>query len=195
MQAPVVRHHKDGTRTLDMLTWGLVPFFSKEPVLGKMINARSEEAAIKPSFRAAYQKRRCLVPASGFYEWRAIEGSTRKQPYYFQARSGEPFFFAGLWEFWKPREGAEETAPRKKQQSEDGSLTTFTILTGKPNELVAPIHDRMPVIVRPGLYDLWLDPAAPPDTLSPVLEPFSASEMEAYPVGRGLTARRMMTRG
>jgi putative SOS response-associated peptidase YedK len=171
MAAPVVRQHNDGRRTLDLLTWGLVPFFSKEAVLGRLINARSEEAATKPSFRAAFQRRRCLVPASGFYEWRALEGSKVRQPYYFRPRGGDPFFFAGLWEYWKPKDGQGE------------ALTTFTVLTTRPNELAARIHNRMPVIVPPERFGVWLDNSVcDRGELNKVLEPYPAERIEAYPV-------------
>jgi putative SOS response-associated peptidase YedK len=166
-----VRQHNDGRRTLDLLTWGLVPFFSKEAVLGRLINARSEEAATKPSFRAAFQRRRCLVPASGFYEWRALEGSKVRQPYYFRPRGGDPFFFAGLWEYWKPKDGQGE------------ALTTFTVLTTRPNELAARIHNRMPVIVPPERFGVWLDNSVcDRGELNKVLEPYPAERIEAYPV-------------
>jgi putative SOS response-associated peptidase YedK len=174
MLAPVVRVHKDGRRMLDMLTWGLVPFFSKAPTLGKMINARAEDVSIKPAFRGAFQKRRCLVPASGFYEWRAAEGSGRRQPYYIRPRSDEPIFFAGLWEYWKQREDQPDEQP----------VTSFTILTTTPNEVLAPIHDRMPVIVGPRDFDLWLDPSvADASRLAGLMAPCQNDLLEAYPVG------------
>lgn len=166
--APVVRQDQGGRRTAAMLKWGLVPFWAEDPDIGnRLINARAEEVTGKPAFRAATKQRRCLVPADGFYEWKAGEGG-RKQPYLIRVRDAELFAFAGLWESWGKG---------------DQRIDTFTILTGKPNELVSPIHDRMPVIVRPEHYDQWLDPAQQDfKALAPVLEPFPASGMEAVPV-------------
>lgn len=168
--ALVVRQDTRGNRAADQLRWGLVPFWADDPAIGnRLINARSEEAATKPSFRAAFKKRRCLIPVSDFYEWQAIPGVKRKQPWAFRVAGAPLFAFAGLWERW---------------DKADVPLDTFTILTGAPNALVAPIHNRMPVIVRPSLYDLWLDPAhETPLDLAPVFEPFPADEMEAHRVG------------
>lgn len=148
--------------------WGLVPSWAQDPTIGsRMINARAETLAQKPAFRAAYRSRRCLVLADGFYEWRKEGG--RKQPFYVRLRSGKPFAFAGLWESW--RSPQEET------------LLSCAIVTTNANELVAPIHDRMPVILDPAAYDLWLDPAPrSPFDLQKWLRPYPAQEMIAYPV-------------
>jgi putative SOS response-associated peptidase YedK len=167
--APVVRQDAQGNRTADMLRWGLIPFWADDPGIGpRLINARSEDAASKPSFREAVKKRRCLVPASDFYEWQTLPGQKTKQPWAFRVKGVPVFAFAGLWERWS--KGGEP-------------VETFTILTSRPNALVAPIHDRMPVIVRPEMYDLWLD-AARHDyaDCAPVLEPFPAELMEAHKV-------------
>jgi putative SOS response-associated peptidase YedK len=168
--SPIVRQDAAGNREAALARWGLVPFWADDPAIGnRLINARSEDAAVKPAFRAAAVSRRCLVPADGFYEWQVVEGSTRKQPWFLRVRDAELFAFAGLWERWS-REGTV--------------LETFTILTGKPNDLVAPIHDRMPVIVRPESYDTWLDGRREDwSQLRPVLEPFPSGQMEAYRVG------------
>ncbi|MBT8486931.1 MAG: SOS response-associated peptidase, partial [Phycisphaerae bacterium] len=142
-RAPVVRQTDDGERRLDQLFWGLVPWWAKDPKIGtRMINARSETAAEKPAFREALQRRRCLVPADGFYEWRKREGG--KQPHFIRRRDHGPLAFAGLWEGW--RDGAGE------------SMESFTILTTRPNDLVAPLHDRMPVILDRDDFAAWLDP-------------------------------------
>jgi len=143
--APVVRH-RNGKRKMEMLRWGLIPSWSKDPSAAtKMLNARGETIAQKPSFREAYKKRRCLIPADGFYEWRR-EGDV-KQPYRIGFEGGPPFLFAGLWDTW--------TAP---ENNEDASsvIETFTIVTTTANRKIAPIHHRMPVIVDPKNYELWL---------------------------------------
>ena len=138
---PVIRYSPEGKRVLHLLKWGLVPRWAKDPSIGnKLINARSESLAEKPSFRDAYQKRRCLIPADGFYEWKT-EGKTM-QAYYFSLRSGEPLALAGLWEAWR---------------SPDGNiLRTVCIITTEANAVMKPIHDRMPVVVKPEDWDKWL---------------------------------------
>ena len=150
------------------LRWGLVPSWAKDPGVGnRLINARAETAAEKPAFRAALRRRRCLVAADGFYEWQHT--GQRKQPFYFHLRDQRPFGFAGLWETW--------------QGPEASPIETCTVLTTEANELVRPIHDRMPVIVAPADYDLWLDPAVEePAELSRLWGPYPAGEMAAYPV-------------
>ncbi len=135
-----------GTNRLrvSMARWGLVPFWAKDIAIGnKLINARAETAHEKPSFRAAYKQRRCLIPVDGFYEWCSEDGA--KQPYYISARSGEPFCFGGLWESWSPPEG--------------DPLETFTILTRAPNAYIAGLHRRMPVVVSEADYQPWLSGA------------------------------------
>jgi putative SOS response-associated peptidase YedK len=167
---PVVRVGRDsGEPEFALLRWGLVPFWAKDAKIGySTINARAEEAATKPAFRDAMRKRRCLVPADAFYEWARTESKT-KQPYAVALRSGEPYAFAGLWEQWRPKEGEP--------------LETFTILTTDPNELLEPIHNRMPVVLEPKDYGRWLDhtdPSRPPVDL---LRPFPAEQMIAWAVG------------
>ena len=159
----------DGPPAIQLLQWGLIPFWAKDPAIGsRMINARSETLAEKPAFRAAFKKRRCLVLADGFYEWTKTPGG--KQPVRITLASGEPFAMAGLWETWD--------AP-------DGSLLrTFTIVTGEPNALVAPIHNRMPAILRPEHEAIWLDNAAEPVIWQDLLRPYPAELMTAYPVSR-----------
>jgi putative SOS response-associated peptidase YedK len=152
-----------------LLRWGLIPFWAKDPAIGnRLINARAETAAGRPAFRAAFRHRRCLVPVDGFYEWRKREGG-RKQPFFVRMHDGKPFGLAGLWERWEGGEG--------------GVRESCTVLTTDANAVVAPIHGRMPVIVRPDSFDLWLDPSVRrPDLLKPLLRPYPAAEMVAYPV-------------
>ncbi|HEY9656670.1 MAG TPA: SOS response-associated peptidase, partial [Crinalium sp.] len=136
------------SRQVRLFRWGLVPSWAKDLTIGaKLINARAETVAEKPSFRVAFKQRRCLILADGFYEWHRIDRKT-KQPYYFQLADRQPFAFAGLWERW---------------QGDDTVVETCTILTTQANELLQPIHDRMPVILAPEEYDRWLDPTATPD--------------------------------
>jgi putative SOS response-associated peptidase YedK len=158
-----------GERHLELLRWGLIPSWADDPGIGsRMINARSETAPEKPSFRRAFRERRCLIPADGFYEWQRTNGA--KQPYYIRMKEERPFALAGLWESWRDGSGPE--------------IRSCTILTTKPNALTAEIHDRMPVILPPGSYDAWLDPEAERDELYGLLAPYPEDEMEAYPVSR-----------
>src|SRR3954452_22463657 len=155
-------------RELAMLHWGLIPSWSKDGKAGgRMINARSETASTSPAFRVALRQRRCLLLADGFYEWQRQERG--KQPFYIRMRDGLPFAFAGLWERWK---GASGTV-----------IESCTLLTTQPNELMAPIHDRMPVILDPDDYALWLDPMVHDlDAIQPLLRPFDPAKMTDYPV-------------
>lgn len=156
-------------RHLEMLRWGLIPSWADDPQIGsRMINARSETVAEKPSFRGAFRKRRCLIPADGFYEWQRTGNG--KQPYYVRAKDGSPFAFAGLWESWG-RDGEE--------------IRSCTILTTEANEIVGEVHHRMPVIVAPENYEVWLDPdVRDTEWFTALLTPYPAEEMEAYPVSR-----------
>ncbi len=151
-----------------LMRWGLIPSWSKDPKIGyKMINARAEGVADKPSFRAPLRRQRCLVPASGFYEWR--KAGPTKTPYYIHLKSGELFGFAGLWDRWHDPSGQE--------------LHTYTIVTTAPNELMAPIHNRMPVILLRDDEAAWLDPENhDPDLLTALLRPYPAEQLAAYPV-------------
>jgi putative SOS response-associated peptidase YedK len=158
----------EAERRLDLFQWGLIPSWAKDPKIGnKLINARAETLAEKPAFRAALKRRRCLVVADGFYDWKR-DGS-RKIPMHVRLKDGGAFGFAGLWEVW--------SAP-------DGSLLkTCTIITTEPNDLLASIHNRMPVILPPEAYDLWLDPRELPASESTrLLKPFDAAAMLAVPV-------------
>jgi putative SOS response-associated peptidase YedK len=161
----------NGQNKVEFFRWGLIPAWAKEPSIGnRMINARAETLAEKPAFRAAYRRRRCLVLADGFYEWRAEPGRGGKTPFYIQLASGRPFAFGGLWERWQPGEEA---------------ILSCTIITTPPNALLEPIHNRMPLILEPGDYTRWLEPAErEPTELSDLLQPYPASEMVAYPVSK-----------
>jgi putative SOS response-associated peptidase YedK len=165
-QVAVVRASANGN-TLHMLRWGLIPSWSKDSsASARMINARSETAAEKPAFRAAFKQRRCLIPANGFFEW---QGKGRqKQPFYFQLDDGQLFAFAGLWEAWK---------------GPDGLVETCTILTTNANDVLQPIHDRMPVIIDPANYALWLNSSLhDPGPLQDLLRPYPSEAMRTYPV-------------
>jgi putative SOS response-associated peptidase YedK len=153
-----------------MLYWGLIPKWAKDSKIGaKLINARAETVAEKPSFRSAFRKRRCLVLADGFYEWQQQENKKQKQPYYFRLNDGQPFAFAGLWEQWEDVSGE--------------AIDSCTLLTTDANELMRPVHNRMPVILNPKDYERWLDPEVKePEQLQPLLRPYSTQEMLAYPV-------------
>jgi putative SOS response-associated peptidase YedK len=159
---------ENGKRKLEMLHWGLIPSWAKDPEVGnRMINARAETVAEKPSYRKAFQERRCLILADGFYEWQKTDNG--KQPFYIRMQDESPFAFAGLWESW--RNGRE--------------IRSCTIITTAPNELAAPIHNRMPVILDPEDYEMWLDPDFDErDPLTSLLKPYPADVMEAYPVSR-----------
>ena len=165
---PTILPTDTGDRQLRMLRWGLIPSWAKDPAIGaKLINARSETVAEKPSFRSAFRHRRCLVIADGFYEWQRQEG--KKQPFYFRLQNQQPFAFAGLWEHW--------------QDSKGEVIDSCTILTTQANELLQSIHDRMPVILDAKDYDSWLDPAVQkPEQLHHLLKPFSPEAMISYPV-------------
>ena len=167
-QVPVVRYNSQrGARELVMMRWGLIPSWADDPAIGnRMINARSETLATKPAFREAYKARRCLVVADGFFEWQ--RHAHRKQPYYITRADGEPIGFAGLWERW--RRG-------------DETIESCTIVTTDANELVRPLHDRMPVIVDRDDYRTWLDPdERDPQRLAQLLHPAPEEALVSYPV-------------
>ncbi len=165
--ATVRLNPNDAHRELVMLHWGLIPFWADDPKVGySTINARAETVATKPTFRQAFAKRRCLVVADGFYEWQKTDG--RKQPFFIHMKDDQPFGFAGLWERWK---------------REDREIHSCSIIVTEANDVLKPIHDRMPVILAPKNYDLWLDPKVEDkEKLQGLLRPFRPSEMEAYPV-------------
>ncbi len=173
-QDVAVARTTDGARALAMLRWGLIPAWAKDPTIAwKLINARSETVGEKPSFRAAFRHRRCLVPADGFYEWKR-RGGTR-QPWLFGLGDGAPMIFAGLWERWTIPDGASLTGSLAERSPGD-AVETCTILTTAANETVAPVHGRMPVILPPDAWDAWLAGE------EVALAPYPADAMTAHPV-------------
>lgn len=160
-------------RTLDTMRWGLVPFWAKDPSIGaKMINARAETVATKNAFRRPLAKRRCIIPADGFYEWKKIPGQKTKQPMYIHRADGDRFAFAGRWEVW-----------RNPDRPDDEPLRTCTIITGAANEKIAEVHDRMPVMLPPEKWDTWLDPDQQDlELLGKLLVPAPASIIAMHPV-------------
>ena len=159
---------EDEKRKLEMFHWGLIPSWAKDPAIGnKMINARAETVSEKPSFRKAFKVRRCLIVADGFYEWQKSDNG--KQPYYIRMQDDSPFAFAGLWESWNNGE----------------EIRSCTIITTNANDLMDEIHHRMPVILPPEDYGIWLDPDFDEkEPLTTLLKPYPAEAMEAYPVSR-----------
>lgn len=159
-----VRRAPDGpARALDFLHWGLVPAWAGDPAVGsRMINARCETVFEKPAFRDAVRLRRCLVPADGFFEWQST--SPARQPFWIRMKDGRLFALAAIWERWEPRTGPP--------------IQSCAVLTTPANELVAPLHDRMPAIVAPSDFELWLDPdVREPERISAILQPFPAAAM------------------
>ncbi|MCA1564431.1 MAG: SOS response-associated peptidase [Acidobacteria bacterium] len=168
-----VREFGDG-REMTFFKWGLVPFWAKDASMGaRLINARSETVEEKPSFREAFKKRRCIIPADGFYEWRRTGG--KKQPFFFRMRDERPFGFAGLWERWEGEAGR--------------IINSCTILTTEANEVLRPVHDRMPVILHPDDYELWLGAdERKHDLARELLRPYTAGEMLGYPVSASINS-------
>jgi len=166
---PVIRQHpKELIRQLSLMKWGLIPHWAKDSTIASStINAKSETAADKPAFRDPLKFRRCLIPADGFYEWKRT--GTSKQPYCFEVNEGKLFAFAGLWDGWKGAGGKW--------------VKTCSILTTAPNSVTGTVHDRMPVILEPDSYDLWLDPGMTNvGGVGELLKPFDARQMRSYPV-------------
>jgi putative SOS response-associated peptidase YedK len=165
---PVAVVPNDGRNKLDFFVWGLIPSWAKDPGIGsRLINARAETLQEKPSFRTAFRRRRCLVLADGFYEWK--QGERGKTPMYIRLASGKPFAFAGLWESWNSPDGS--------------NVLSCTIITTQPNELMATIHNRMPVILPEEAYPIWLESGeADLQQLAGLLKPYPAEQMQAYPV-------------
>jgi putative SOS response-associated peptidase YedK len=168
---PVVRV-AGGKRELVNLRWGLIPHWAHAPKPGGYVNARAETVTQKPAFRDPFRSRRCLVPADGFYEWKQV--GKRKQPYFFHKAGGGLWAYAGLWDRWN---------------GPDGPVETVTVLTVPANELVRPLHDRMPAIVPEDRFAAWLDPKEHrPDRLLPLLTPYPAEQMECWPVSNRVNA-------
>jgi putative SOS response-associated peptidase YedK len=171
--APIVRLDSDDQPIINLVKWGLIPSWTKGKPKKRPINARSETAATSPMFRQAYERRRCLVPADGFYEWKGVKPS--KTPYHIHMKDGSTFAFAGLWERWKA-----DDKPKP--------LDTFTILTTEPNELMADIHKRMPVIIERSDYSCWLDRKLPGSDVADLLRPYPAGKMEAWRVSSAVNS-------
>ena len=167
--ATIRQHRSEPTRIFGLMRWGLIPYWAKDASIGmKTINAMSETAGDKPAFRDAIRRRRCLIPADGFFEWKHLE-AREKQPYQFAMADGAPFAFAGLWERW--------LAPDQQ------TVESCTILTTRPNSLVSDVHDRMPAILTPEDYELWLDPGiTSPERVFDCLRPFDSNLMKKHPV-------------
>jgi putative SOS response-associated peptidase YedK len=164
---PVVRNRRSGGRELVRMRWGLIPHWNTDPKHPGFVNARAETAPSKPAFRDPFRWRRCLVPADGFYEWKAV-GKKHKQPFFFRQAGGGVLAFAGLWDTW--------VGP-------DGPVESVAVLTTAANELVRPLHDRMPAVIPAGQFGLWLDPKEHrAENLLPLLVPYPADLMESWPV-------------
>jgi putative SOS response-associated peptidase YedK len=165
----VIRNRETAARESRLFRWGLVPFWAKDPTIGnRPINARTETVAAKPALRRPLRERRCLILADGFYEWE--QRGRGKQPWYIRMRDSRPFAFAGLWDRWQP--------------ASDEPIETCAIVTTEPNEVIGRVHNRMPAILSPEAYGLWLDPTFQDvEGVQAVLRPFPAEEMVAFPVG------------
>ncbi len=183
-QVMVVRQREE-RRVLSQVRWGLVPSWAKTPAIGdRMINARAERLSTKPAYKRAFEKHRCLIPADGFYEWQVVappttpKGRPKKQPVFIHRRDGTPMALAGLWAAWKVPDGVDVDGA-----SEDGWLRSCVIVTTTPNDLLAPIHDRMPVVLPETEWARWLDPEHHDvDALSELLVPFPNDQLELWPV-------------
>ncbi len=174
--APVIIN-VDGTRVLDLYRWGLIPSWAKDRKIGyKMINARCETVGDKPAYRGLVNKRKCVVLADGFYEWKKEKDEKSKTPMRIFLKSEEPMAFAGLWDEWRDAEGQ--------------LLRSYTILTTSANPLLNEIHDRMPVIIRPEMMDSWLDPGVDIKEMEEVFEPYPDQEMAYYPVSKLVNSPR-----
>jgi putative SOS response-associated peptidase YedK len=171
---PVVRLNRDtGERELVLMRWGLIPFWAKDPSIGlRTINAKAETITTAPAFREAIKYRRCLIPADAFYEWQKLDAKN-KQPFAIAMKDGRPYAFAGLWEKWKDRKGGTE-------------LLTFTVITTDPNEVVQPMHDRMPVIIPERDYDRWPTYRIRKGYPLDLLRPFDADKMTAWKVDKAV---------
>ncbi len=169
---PVLVIPNDGSNKADFYIWGLIPFWAKDPSIGnRLINARGETLAEKPSFRGSYKYKRCLILTDGFYEWKAQPGTKTKTPYYIHLKDRRPFAFAGLWDEWRGPDGSQ--------------IRTCTIITTSPNDLMKSLHNRMPVIVSRDAYGQWLNKAPQtPESLGPLINPYPSEEMVAYPVSK-----------
>jgi putative SOS response-associated peptidase YedK len=173
-QIPVIRSKSDGAFALGLVKWGLIPSWTKGKPKLQPINARGETVATSGMFRQAFERRRCLIPADGFYEWKKLDAKT-KQPMFIHLRGDRPFAFAGLWERWRPDENSDP-------------IDTCTILTTTPNEVMKEIHDRMPVILAPDDFANWLNRDVPGKDVIDLVKPFDAEQMEAWPVSTAVNS-------
>jgi putative SOS response-associated peptidase YedK len=167
---PVLAIPNDGQNKADFFVWGLIPSWAKDPSIGnRLINARGETLAEKPSFRGSYKYKRCLIIADGFYEWKKQPGTKTKIPHFIHMQDRQPFAFAGLWDEWNSPDGSQ--------------IRSCTIVTTEPNDFMSPIHNRMPVILPRDVYAKWLDTTPQTrETLQPLIKPFPDEKMAAYPV-------------
>ena len=167
---PVLAIPNDAKNQADFFVWGLIPMWAKDPSIGnRLINARGETVAEKPSFRGSFKYKRCLILADGFYEWKSFGNRKTKTPYFIHMKDRKPFALAGLWDSWESPDGS--------------SLKTCTIITTGPNELMQSLHDRMPVILHPRDHATWLDTSPQtPERLLPLIKPFPTDAMSAYAV-------------
>jgi putative SOS response-associated peptidase YedK len=176
---PLVLEEPEGRRAV-MARWGLVPEWAADPSIGnRLINARGDTIRVKPAFQKAFRSRRGLMPADLFYEWQAVAGSRTKQPWCIRLPGDAPFAFGAIWERWLPTGAEPPVEP----------LVTCALITTAPNEVMAPIHDRMPVIVPPGAFTTWLDPRTREEDAFALLAPF-AGELRAYPVATIVNATK-----
>ncbi len=175
---PILAVANDHPDRFDHFLWGLIPSWAKDPKIGnKLCNARAETLAEKNTFKNAYKRRRCLVPADGFYEWKLNPDGKTKQPMYIRLKGGKTFALAGLWDHWADDAGNE--------------IRSATLITTQPNELMSTMHDRMPVILQPKDFQRWLDrETRAPEELDDLLKPYSADEMEAFPVSTQVNSPR-----
>jgi putative SOS response-associated peptidase YedK len=167
---PVLAIPNDAANKAEFLVWGLIPSWAKDLSIGsRLINARAETLGEKPSFRGSFKYKRCLIPADGFYEWKTQPGVKTRIPHFIHMKDRQPFAFAGLWDHWNSPDGS--------------TIKSCTIVTTEPNPLMAGLHNRMPVILKPEDYQQWLDPAPrTPESLARLLRPFPDDRMAAYPV-------------
>jgi putative SOS response-associated peptidase YedK len=168
----VVRMNKEGSRSIGLVRWGLIPHWAKDSPKAQPINARAESVRTSGMFRQAFSRRRCIVPADGFYEWKKLDAKN-KQPMFMHFPDDRVFGFAGLWERWRPPDDPDAKP-----------LDSCTIITITPNTLMAPIHDRMPVILKPDEYQTWLERETDPDEAAKLMRPYPDGELEAVPVDR-----------
>ena len=168
---PVIRQRPSGERVAHLLRWGLIPSWAKDASMAtKLINARGETLGEKPSFRSAFKSRRCIIPASGFYEWQSVPGG--KQPFFIQPAQAAVFGFAGLWERWSQADGTP--------------LDTFSVVTTAANETMKPVHERMPVILQPDEFATWLDRESEPAAVSALIQPCAAQLLKTHPVSKAV---------